>query len=62
MTFFDEAESFPDAIVSTLPTNTQQLGIYQKAQADSYICCKVMGYCNTQWPQKSPAELLQWLY
>ena len=58
----DEAESFVEAIVSTLPATTQQLDAYQKAQADDSVCCKVMDYCHTQWPQKSPTDPLLELY
>ena len=54
----DEAESFVEVIVSTLPATTQQLDAYRKAQADDSVCRKVMDYCHTQWPQKSPTDPL----
>ena len=55
----DEAESFVEAIVSTLLATTQQLDAYWKAQADDPVCRKVMDYCHTQWAQKSPTDPLQ---
>ena len=58
----DEAESFVEAIVSTLPATTQQLDAYRKAQADDSVCHKVMDYCRTQWPQKFPTDPLLGLY
>ena len=58
----DEAESFVEAIVSTLPATTQQLDAYQKAQADDSVCRKVMDYCHTQWSQKSPTDRLLGIY
>ena len=33
----DEAKSFVEAIVSTLPATTQQLDAYRKAQADDSV-------------------------
>ena len=58
----DEAESFVEAIVSTLPATTQQLDAYWKAQADDSVCRKVMDYCHTQWPQNFSTDPLLGLY
>ena len=52
----EEAESFAEAITSTLPATNRQLEVYRQAQSDDRVCCKVMDYCQTGWPQKAPPD------
>ena len=52
----NEVSTFMDSVTSHFPATEKRLKEYQQAQSQDPVCLQVITFCQSQWPQKSPAN------
>ena len=52
----NKVSTFMDSVTSHLPATEKRLEEYQQAQSQDPVCLQVITFCQSQRPQKSPAN------